>query len=398
MEVAVAFGVRRVIREVPKARLREYFEARGAEIDHSWWKRSEPKLATALAEYLVARSDAVRRRILADLVRIDPLSNEKGHRAVLNAASHDEKIVAALAAMANHHERSLWILLHHEDTFREAEELLFFDHYSEGARARHFRTQPDRPVSRGRDDVAKFQDSICRYFRRKEGSGASCHVEFVDREAEGSTQVTIYVEGLPDHVMEFVEQNFRRRISFPAKEAAVVYEPTLGKVSTVVRGGRAAHELLREAFARCLLKIEPKFDALIPQPFRLDELAKAPTLAPEPELGVTSARVRKLKLAPRSHDKGSLVLEAPAGKPEISAFDLANLWLKGGSSACRKFSVLHATIALHLAPVPGRAKARTINVELTKPNTSNLKDMSEADRAIAEAHIEKWQLWERLAA
>jgi hypothetical protein len=194
--------------------------------------------------------------------------------------------------------------------------------------------------------------------------------------------------------MDFVERKFRRRVAFPAKEAAIVYEPETGSVSTVVKGGKPAHEVLREAFARHLLKVDPKFDLIVQRPFKLDELAKVPALAPEPEYGVTSVRVRKLGLSPRRYDGALLTLQAPAGDNSVSVFDLADQWLSGRSPACGKFSVVHATIALHCPPSPDRKRPKTINIELTKPNTSNLKDLTEADRIIAEAHIDKWKLRE----
>jgi hypothetical protein len=58
---------------------------------------------------------------------------------------------------------------------------------------------------------------------------------------------------------------------------------------------------------------------------------------------------------------------------------------------------VHATISMHFNILPGAKKAKTLNIELTRPNTSNLKDLPEADRKIAEAHIDKWKLIEAAA-
>jgi hypothetical protein len=52
---------------------------------------------------------------------------------------------------------------------------------------------------------------------------------------------------------------------------------------------------------------------------------------------------------------------------------------------------------MHFNILPGAKKAKTLNIELTRPNTSNLKDLPEADRKIAEAHIDKWKLIEAAA-
>ena len=70
--------------------------------------------------------------------------------------------------------------------------------------------------------------------------------------------------------MEFVNGKHVRRISNPSLEAAVVYDSSNGNTSTVAKGGKEVHEALREAFARKLLKIEPKFDAVRKRRFLLD--------------------------------------------------------------------------------------------------------------------------------
>lgn len=52
---------------------------------------------------------------------------------------------------------------------------------------------------------------------------------------------------------------------------------------------------------------------------------------------------------------------------------------------------------MHFSLLPGRRRAKTLNIELTYPNMSNLKDLPEADRKVAEFHIEKWKLIEPAA-
>jgi hypothetical protein len=42
--------------------------------------------------------------------------------------------------------------------------------------------------------------------------------------------------------------------------------------------------------------------------------------------------------------------------------------------------------AMHFHPKPGATSSKTINIELTLPNTSNLKSFGDADRRIVEAY------------
>ena len=263
------FRLRHVLRQIPKISLEEYFRLRSVQIDPTWWKKPEPKLATLLASHVVSNRNAETDEILADLVRVNAMSSERGHAAFLNAAAHETRIVDGLAKKANDFDRALWMILAHEEIFRASEELLYFDLHSAGARGRHYTTTAGLQVSQSAEDVAAFEAAVCAFYRRHDGSGASCHVEFADRHETGAVQITLYVEGLPDHLTEFVDREFRRRISFPGKEAAVVYERAGGKLSTVAKGGKDIHEALREGFARNLLKIEPRFRRCPSAPLRI---------------------------------------------------------------------------------------------------------------------------------
>jgi hypothetical protein len=289
------------------------------------------------------------------------------------------------------------MLMTHPALFREAEELRFFDYFSEGSRGRHYRTSPGLEVSREAADIEAFKADISQFQRKWDGSGLSCEIEFADRRQEGSIQIAVYLQGLPNNTVEFVEGNFQRRISNPALEAAIVYDPRTGETSTVVRGGQKVHEALREAFARRILKIEPRFDVIAKQGFLLDVLRTPQALAPDPALGVAAVRVRRLKLSGPLTGGGALTVEAPAGAPDRSVYDLGNSWFTERSAIFGKFTVVHAMISMHFATVPGAKRPKTLNIELTKPNGSNLKDLPEGDRAIAEAHIARWNLIEPAA-
>ena len=186
------------------------------------------------------------------------MATERGRIALLNAAAHRSDVVARFGELENDEERALWMLWNHGDIFREGEELRFFDYYSEGNRGRHYKTTPGLATSQGEADVSAFKAEVCQFHRRRDGSGISCEVEFAQRHQEKTVQVAIYVQGLPNNGTEFVNGKFTRRISNPALEAAIVYDASNGRTSTVARGGKEVHEALREFFARKLLKIEPE--------------------------------------------------------------------------------------------------------------------------------------------
>ncbi len=143
----------------------------------------------------------------------------------------------------------------------------------------------------------------------------------------------------------------------------------------------------------------PTLNVEEPDPDRPDAWVMTAYFAgePDPALGVAAVRVRRLKLIGPLTGEGALIVEAPAGVPDRSVYDLGNSWFAERSAIFGKFTVVQAMISMHFATAPGAKRPKTLNIELAKPNGSNLKDLPEGDRAIAEAHIARWNLIEPAA-
>jgi hypothetical protein len=387
----MAFSIQNVLRQISSDLLKEYFDHRATDVFHGIWKLPKSQHASAVTKRLVEVDDPISQSILADIVRIHPLSSERGRNALLNAASGDEALAEQFGRLGNDYERALWTLMKQARWFEYGEELHFFDYFAEGSRGQHYRTRPNLSVSGEANDAEQFRHYICSYYRRRDGSGVSCHVDFADRDR--GLQLTIFVQGLPNNATEFVNGNFRRTVSHPALEAAIMYEPGTGHVTTVAKGGKGVHEALRDAFAKHLLKVDPQYEPIAARRFRLDALKANPALAADADLGIRAVRVRKLKLAPPNLG-GTLVVEAAGANSAVGVYELGNQWFAEQSRVFEKFQVVQATISMHFQPRANERKSKTINLELTLPNGSNLKSLKDADRKIAEAHIEKWNLIE----
>jgi len=389
----MAFSIQNVLRQISADLLKDYFDHKAAGVFHSVWKLPKSKHASTITRRLFEIDDHVSQSILADLVRIHPLSSERGRNALLNAACGDDALAEQFGRLENDFERALWTLMKHAKYFQFAEELHFFDYFAEGSRGQHYRARSNLSVSREANDVDQFRDHICGFYRRRDGSGVSCHIDFTDRDREQGIQLTVFVQGLPNNATEFVHGNFRRTVSHPALEAAIVYESETGHVTTVAKGGKDVHSALRDAFAQHLLKVDPQYEPIAARRFQLDALKTSRVLPADAEMGVRAVRVRKLKLAPPNLG-GHLVVEAPGANSALGVYELGNQWFAEQSRLYEKFRVVQATISIHFQPRANERRSKTINLELSVPNGSNLKSLKDADRKIAEAHIEKWNLIE----
>jgi len=58
---------------------------------------------------------------------------------------------------------------------------------------------------------------------------------------------------------------------------------------------------------------------------------------------------------------------------------------------------LHPAKSLQSMPPDVRRRAKAINVQLSMPNTSNLKNLCDADRTLVEHYLEVWALIEAAA-
>jgi hypothetical protein len=388
----MTFNIQHVLRQLSPELLMAYLNQKGLDAFHDVWKLPKARRLKVITERLIETDESATQSVLADFVRIHPPATERGRNALLNAAA-DETFTEQFGRLGNDWDRALWALMKNEPLFQVGEELHFFDHYAEGSFGQHYRTSPNHLVSQDEDDTSRFRDEVCDFYRHRDGSGISCYVEFTRRTKERAVQITLFVQGLPNNSTEFVDGRFRRTISHPAIEAAIVYESETGNVTTVAKGGKPVHEVLREAFAEHLLKADSEYEPVTERRFRLDRLKSNQVLPADPELGIRSVRIRKLKLMAADLG-GHLTVEARGPDSSFGVCDLGNRWFVEKSDVFGKFQVVRATIALHFEKRPHERRSKAINLELSAPNGSNLKSLKEADRKIAEGHIEKWNLIE----
>jgi hypothetical protein len=388
------FSFRHFLRQTPSRASRVFFDSRGVEFsDAVDWRAAEHLVARQIAEAMDRMSGDEVAPLISSLERAHALSDENGIRALVNAAEGPEAMLATFDEAENDQERALRVLVENPKVFERAEDIRYFDYRAEGSYGRRFRAQQSATVSRDSAALEKFQCSVGAYFRSIDGSGRSCVAEVIDRNTDGTVQVTLFVEGLASNAVGFDQGGLYRRPQRPAIQAAVVYCGRTGTIETVAKGGKPVHEELRKLFAQQLLSIDPRFDAIRPRRFRLDRLAGRPTLPTEPEDGIEMARVRCLKLLPTSHRPGALVIEGPSDRLDVSAQGLSADWFQDWDPVRRGFHIVKATISVHFRAIDGR-RSRTIHVELTSQGSSNLKKFKQDDRILIEKYLEKWGLIE----
>src|SRR5260370_19209811 len=101
----MAFSIQNVLRQISADLLKEYLDDKTPGVFHSVWKMPESKHALTITRRLFEVDDHISQSILADLVRIHPLSSERERNALLNAASPDESLAEQFWRLENDFER-----------------------------------------------------------------------------------------------------------------------------------------------------------------------------------------------------------------------------------------------------------------------------------------------------
>jgi hypothetical protein len=388
------FSFRHFLRQTPSPILKAFFDDRGVEFgDAVDWQAAEHVIARQIAEAMDGMSGEQVTPLISGLERAHALSDEHGIRALLNAAENPQALLATFDGAENDQERALRVLVEDPTVFERAEDIRYFDYRVDGNYGRRFQAQHGATVNRDSGTLEKFECAVGAYFRSIDGSGRSCVAEVIDRNADGTVQVTLFVEGLASNAVGFDQGGLYRRPQRPAIQAAVVYCGRTGTIETVAKGGKPVHEELRKLFAQQLLCIEPRFDGIRPRRFRLGMLAGRPTLPTNPADGIERARVRRLKLLPTANRPGAVVIEGPSDRPDVSAQGLSADWFQDWDPVARGFHIVQATISIHFRSIDGR-RPRTIHVDLTSLGSSNLKRFKQDDRILLERYLERWRLIE----
>lgn len=372
--------------------MRDFLDSRSVQFQQKIdWRTEETKIAEQLAVAIDALDDEMGAEIIVAFERAYHMSDERGYTALLNATPDQGALAKRLAELENGQDRSLRMLTDDEALFRAAEEIRYFDYYIERSQGRRFRARVGLALDRGDDALQRFGSAVSDWFRKRDGSGQAFFADVVDRYANGSVQVTLYVEDLPSNRPEFEKRRLKRRASRPAREAAVVYVPATGCLETVGKGGKPVHEALRDIFAKHMLGIPPGGERILAQEFNLQRLLVDRSLPVNRADGVIKARVRRLKLEAPGQGQGTIMIETPPWEDAPSAHAFAKTWLGRSNSINGGFIVVQAMITLHFEATPGR-RPKALHVEISKSGASNMRDFRQKDREIAERYLREWQI------
>jgi len=319
-----------------------------------------------------------------DLRRAHLLSNRLAIQELRSAIESDAAAVAALEGRSET-EIPLWILAHRETAFRNVELYLAFQAKSNGKYWKKHAIQPGLAPTRERADLEAFSSEVSKLYQ-KVGGGKSSHVEVIDRAADGSIQLAIYVEGPITALAHFSEKAFSRITTRVALETAIVYHPSTGQVETIVKGGAKNHAAVLQLFGTHIVKQEIAPEEIQKQRFNLNALRDG-LLEPRDdwsEHGVDKVRLRRATFSPIGTTGVNFQVEASPQEDQADAIALALSTLKYDRAFASSFNMTGASVIVYMETPPD-GKAPHFSFDVYSSGSSTIKNLSEKNQPIANA-------------
>jgi hypothetical protein len=176
------------------------------------------------------------------------------------------------------------VFLNESERFRHAEEARFTDERRRGRTWEGFKAKPGLAVARTDEVLNHFKAAVREHF-----GSQNVHVDVFERRRanfDGKiyelVQATVYRDGPPDDVPEFIDGELTWRPRKPVYEAALTYESESGAIEVVARD-RESREFLVRSFAQELLGTGAGQDRLPLRQYSLDILLRPFDFPTDPE-------------------------------------------------------------------------------------------------------------------
>jgi hypothetical protein len=322
-----------------------------------------------------------------DLRRAHLMSNELALKEFQSACAGDAEAQTAFASR-DEREKSLWMLTHRDKAFRDAEMHIAFQAKSNGKYWKKHRIQPGLDPTRDRAKLEIFCHEVAKLYK-KVGAGDGTHVEVSDRNADGSVQLTIYVEGPITALAHFSENHFKRIATRIALETALVYQSSTGVVETVVKGGVKNHTALLELFGKHVVEQPIKPEEIEKKRYKLNALRDG-MMEPFDDwstYGVEMVRLRRARFSPMGKTSIAYQIEASPEKDQEDAIRLALDNLKIEHSFETEYNMDGASLIVY-TDGSGERKAGHFSFDLYSSGSSTIKNLSEHNQPIALAVLQ----------
>lgn len=365
------YSPKRFFREVPLEYLANYFARHNLLSTLKVTGKSRVDV-DALHDALEELPDDKRLEIEQDFGEIDALACEAGIQAVLDDAGwwgELDSLVKGLEACKSFHEKSFWLFLEHRKYWHVAN--AFF--HADSIHTKYWRKRinlPQAPARVAPENIEQLEKNLVKFFHDKEGRGKNCKVDCYKR---GKLDYFFaYPEDYPQSRIVWKQRELKRQPETPAFEIIFIFDPEQGALEIYLDGSRKIVPELQTIFAGAILEFELSDDEKDNRVYDLNPLKTpdAVTFQYEPESGITSVAVKKLRLKVISTNQ-RITLEADPSRNPLAVYEMLEKVKKTFPAA--GMVVTQVGIVVTFAPSPNRNKPRTRSFDISWPNSCSLR-------------------------
>ena len=301
---------------------------------------------------------------------------------------HSIKLAKLLERFEGFYEKAMWTYLQYQQIFNVA--TLFIS--ADTLPGRYWfisKNLPKKEPACSSDDISNFADALSEYYRDTQGRGHRCTVETYLR---GGRQH--YFFAYPDDYADtYIGHDdggvFVKRPQKRAFEVVFVFDPLTGTIDLHAQGDRGVRARLLYIFCTVILNENPPPEPAGDHPYELNPLLTRDfQFATDPEDGIVEVRVRKIRLS-LGNGKRRILLEADPQGGSQDVYDMIEEYLNVISLSNSNVNVTHAEFQIRFAP-RGKGQKQHISFNVSFPNTSNLKNLNDEYRQLAEKYLKRW--------
>lgn len=340
-----------------------------------------------------AMDDAKKRHYQVILQDVQHLAEPKGLKVLIEELQwrHPDKL-ATIAGQSSPADKALWAYQNATDAFDSAAIFARAEALRNGQQANIWNSLPKQPIAVTSDKLTSLEQQIRSYYWSREMRGELCKVHQYDRH-DGSQYFFAYLPDWPDKRLCFDEQEqLTPREDAYAFSNAFVFEPSLGTIELIAKGGKKVQNELRRAFCQSMLGIEVDDEDPIKPVYRLDQLLDSNfAFTTEARERIADVRLRRMRIVPRVNVPHIEQVEFKfreatdlASIRSILAVQLAAMQL-----SFDQISVMQAAVQFQFMG-DGSRKGKTMMVNVSCPNTCDLKSKPEEQELIGRACFVRW--------
>jgi hypothetical protein len=323
-----------------------------------------------------------RSRAVAELVVAAQLQTPAGERGLLEAATQRVEALTGMHTCTGGLHRSFWLYVHHRDLFDAACAMEYLDTHS--GQAQQFSTN----VKKRPSDDGIAQQGFCWatgvLYQSQMGCGEQVICQLIAR-SDDVFLLTAYVQDLATLQLEFEGEKLARRVGHPTIHMVLEYSASTGICRVLVKGGAKFQQGLVRNFAKHYLNADIDAKKIKPTALNLTKLRQGVQLPKTNDLGFVAAMVKELTVL--SDDRAlKLCCTAAVASDRTGVTDLLKTHLPTDNPMARNWQVVSATINLYLQQ-PGKARTRTVAVEVTSQGRLNLHKYEPAVQDALESYL-----------